>query len=128
MKLLVISFFILLMASCTSREDETVQIFEESVHNLDLEKVQSMCTEDTRFYFKVAIEPLFKFSGRTELNSVKKIALSLTCTGEGRKRNCSYLDSAGEIHTFELSLVEDFEELGSSRLLIDIERKYFFKE
>lgn len=130
MKTQLINLFIAIIAitsilGCVSEEEQLTKDFVERVNKLDIDAVKEICTEDTRFYIRITIEPLLKLG---EDKSTEQIASTLKCKGKGDTRTCTYTDENGQEASFEMNIVDGYDENGEQKLLVDIDKSYFLGE
>ena len=116
------------LISCTSEEEKTTQEFIAHVQNLNVDEIKNMSTEDTKFYIKMAIEPIISLGDMASKKQLEQIVSTLECSGEGNKRKCSYIDDNGNKQFFEMEFVTGYDEEGEEKLFVDIDKKYFFGE
>lgn len=114
--------------SCTSEEEKTTQKFMDYVHTLNMDEIKNMSTENTKFYFKMTIEPIVKLGDEAAKKQVMQIASTLKCNSEGSKIKCSYRDENGREQYVEGEFVTRYHADGKKKLLVDIPKKYFFGE
>ncbi|WP_298541893.1 hypothetical protein [uncultured Aquimarina sp.] len=120
--------FALPFISCTSKEEAKTQEFIQHAHNLNIEEIKNISTEDTRFYIKMAIESVMNLGDEESKKQLKHMASTLECSGEDNMRKCKYLDINGNEKFFEIQLIKKYNHQGLEQFLIDIDKKYFLGE
>jgi len=123
--ILVIGLALLFMTSCTSEEEKTTQEFIGHAQNLHIDELKNMSTEDTRFYIKMFMESLVSLGDEKSISQLKEVASTLECSGEDKNRKCTFFDENGKKQSFEIVLVEGYDDESEERLYVDIDKKYF---
>jgi len=127
-KNILIFIVLICFLACTSEEEKTTQEFVRHVHNLNIDEIKNMSTEDTRPYIKMAIESIMSLGNKESKKQLEQVASTLECSGEGKRRKCTYFDDNEIKHFFELEFVAGFDEEGEEKLFIHIDNKYFLGE
>ena len=112
-----------LFFQCTSEKTALVNEFTDLVHNLDLENLEKITTENTIFYLRLATEPILVYGDEVAKEQLMEIASSVNCNKKEEGFLCRYLDENGIQQRFNISFVNSQSQ--KETLLIDIDELNF---
>ena len=125
-KYVLIILLLITFLSCGNEEDQVILNFVNHARSLNIDELKDLCTEETRFLIKVMIEPVVRLGDDNAVDQLKHIVSTLECSEFGSNYKCSYINDTGNEHIFYIHLIQDYNTSGEKKLLVNIDKKYFF--
>ena len=121
-----IVLFACLFGCNTSRDELVTRKFVTQARAMNIEEIQNLCSEDTKFYIKMTIEPILLLGDENSIRKLKEVASTLECQTNNNNGICFFLDENGREGSFKYKLKQKYNlKSGKIDLKIDIDKNFF---